>query len=224
MTSMQSNQWIWAALLLTACLLSCTDQELAPKAAPNHGLSAQYTPQAGDLIFQSSPHSPLVDLIEGASESHYSHCGILAQENGQWVVYEASRTVVATPYDTFINRGRGQGFAVYRFKDAYQGNIPDIIEKTHAYLGQPYDFRYRLDEEHIYCSELIYKAFEKVTGQPLGKLTKMSDLKWQPYEKLIKELEGGPVPLDRQIITPIDLALAEQLEPVFSKGFEITTP
>jgi len=140
----------------------------------------------------------------------------------QWVVYEAAQEVKATPIDTFIDRGRGGGFAAYRFRAAYQNDIPAILSKTRGYLGRPYDFRYRLDEEHIYCSELIYKAFEQTTGETMGDLVRLRDLNWQPFEALIVQLDNGPVPLDREIITPIDLALAEQLEVVYAQDFEVT--
>lgn len=207
-------------LLITLGLIGCaesanSDSKKAP--AP----SAGYTPQVGDVIFQSSGHTELVDMIEGVSESHYSHCGIVDRHDGKWVVYEAARQVSTTPLKMFIDRGRGDGFAAYRFKTAYQDDIPAIIEKTRAYLGRPYDFRYRLDEEHIYCSELIYKAFEQTTGEKMGELIRLGDTGWQPYERLIKQLENGPVPIDRMIITPIDLALAEQLEMIYSVDFEV---
>lgn len=208
---------IMSLLVLSAC---SSETDGASKKSP--ATNEDYAPQVGDVIFQSSGHTDLVDMIEGVSESHYSHCGIVDQHDGQWVVIEAGREVKETPLDKFIDRGRGEGFAAYRFKAAYRDDIPTILEKTRGYLGRPYDFRYRLDEEHIYCSELIYKAFEQTTGEKMGKLIRLGDTAWQPYEALILKLEDGPVPMDRMIITPIDLALAEQLEVVYARDFEVT--
>lgn len=203
-------------------ILSACSSETDGASKKQSAADEDYTPQVGDVIFQSSGHTDLVDMIEGASDSHYSHCGIVDQVDGQWVVYEAGRQVKATPLDAFLDRGRGEGYAAYRFKAAYEDDIPTILSKTRAYLGRPYDFRYRLDDEHIYCSELIYKAFEQTTGETMGELMRLGDMNWQPYEALIVQLEGGPVPLDRLIITPIDLALAEQLEVVYARDFEVT--
>ena len=210
-------------LVITTGLLGCSESPgNTGEAETEPEPPAEYTPRVGDVIFQSSEKTALIEMIEGASGSHYSHCGIVDQVDGQWVVYEAADTVTATPLEVFIDRGRGDGFAAYRFKKDYQDDIPTIIEKTRVYLGRPYDFRYRMDDEHIYCSELIYKAFAKSTGQTLGELVRLGDLEWKPYEPLILELESGPPPLDRLIITPIDLALAEQLEVVYSRDFEVT--
>lgn len=181
----------------------------------------RYQPQEGDVIFQSLPHSRLVTAIEGATRSPFSHCGIVAQEDGRWVVYEALRPVGPTPLGDFIGRGRGGAFEVYRFQAEQQQHIPQVLANVRKYLGRPYDERYRLDDnaEAIYCSELIYLAYHQATGERLGKLVTLGELKWQPYLELIEQIENGPPPLDRQIITPRDLAAAEQLEKVYSFGF-----
>ena len=176
-----------------------------------------YSPQEGDILFQSLPRSRLVNAIEGVSESAYSHCGIVAKQDGGWIVYEAYRNVEATPLREFIFRGRNQGFAVYRFKPAYQQFIPATIDKVQTFLGRPYDVRYRMDDDYIYCTELIYKAYRASSGgQQLGELVRLGDLNWRPYESTIKHFERGPVPLDRGITTPKAMAQADQLELVFA--------
>ncbi len=179
-----------------------------------------YSPQEGDILFQSLPHSPLVDAIEGASGSPYSHCGIVADDDGRWVVLEAYRNVEVTPLREFIFRGRGQGFAVYRLRTDQRHHIPATIANAKSYLGRPYDSRYRMDDERIYCSELIYKAYRDATGQPLGPLVTLGELSWQPYEQTITDFERGPAPLDREMITPKHMAQAEQLELVTAFNIE----
>ena len=177
----------------------------------------QYTPQEGDIIFQSLPRSRLVNAIEGVSRSPYSHCGLVAREEGRWVVYEALHGVEATPLREFLFRGRRRAFAVYRLKAVHQWCMPAMIEQAKTYLGRPYDVRYRMDDEQIYCSELIYKAFAAASdGQQLGTLVQLGDLNWQPWQETIRYFEGGPVPLEREMITPRNLAEASQLERVFS--------
>lgn len=180
----------------------------------------RYAPQEGDIVFQSLPHSRLVDAIEGVSGSSYSHCGIVGKENGAWVVYEAFHDVEVTPLATFLFRGRNQGFAVYRLKGEHQKHVPALLQNVKKYLGRPYDVRYRMDDECIYCSELIYKAYRDTSGDDLGELVRLGDLPWRPHETTIMHFEGGPVPLDREMITPKDLAKAGQLERVFVHELE----
>jgi uncharacterized protein YycO len=182
----------------------------------------RYAPAEGDVIFQSLPHGPIVWAIEGVTRSPYSHCGIVAKQDGRWIVYEAYEEVSATPLRTFLFRGRGGGFAVYRLRSPYREHIPRTLECCTAYLGRPYDIRYRLDDEAIYCSELVYKAYRDAThGQQLGRLVRFGDMNWRPYETLIEQVEGGAVPVDREMITPVDLAKAPQLEPVFSHQLRV---
>lgn len=180
-----------------------------------------YEPKPGDMIFQSLSRNKLVNAIEGVTESRISHCGIVGREGGRWVVYEAySGGVQATPLRAYLFRGRGYGYAVHRLKPEYQSYVPETLRCAQTYLGRPYDIRYRLDDEKIYCSELIYKAYRQASGDALGQLVRFGDLNWQPHESAITYFEGGPVPLDREMITPIDLSKAPQLEKVYSFNFE----
>ena len=185
---------------------------------------ARYEPREGDVIFQSLPHGPVVWAIEGVTRSPYSHCGIVGREDDRWIVYEAIGRVRVTPLRDYLERGRGGGFAVYRLQDEFTDHVPATLACCRAYLGRPYDIRYRLDDEKIYCSELIYKAFRDATqGRELGTLSRFGDMDWGAYEPLIRQIEGGPVPVDRMMITPVGLARASQLEPVFSHNLPVET-
>lgn len=183
---------------------------------------ASYSPQEGDVIFQSLPYSPVVAAIEGGTKSPLSHCGIVAREDGRWVVYEALAPVGPTALGDFIARGRNRAFLVKRLRVDEQLHVPAMLASVRTLRGRPYDTRYRLDDEResIYCSELIWLAYQDATGgKSLGKLITLGELKWQPYERLIEQLEGAKPPLERPMITPRDLARAEQLEIAFSYGY-----
>ncbi len=183
-----------------------------------------YAPEEGDVLFQSLPHSRLVNAIEGVTDSPYSHCGIVSKRDGQWVVYEAIQDVRATPLREFLARGRNQGFAAYRLKPKFRKHIPDTIKHVRGLLGRPYDVRYRMDDEYIYCSELVYKGYQKASGEGLGKLVRLGDMNWRPYQSTIEFYENGPVPHDREMITPKDLAKARQLKLVQSHNLAIANP
>jgi hypothetical protein len=176
---------------------------------------AGYEPQEGDIAFQSLPHNPLIDAIEGASGSPFSHCGILHRAGTDWVVIEAIGPVRESPLREWIAQGREKSYAVYRLKEKYRGKIPDFIEAAQGYKGRPYDIHYDMDDVAIYCSELIYKAFRKATGEELGKLQTLGELKWQPHAAVIRQIEGGTVPLERKMITPRSMSEAAQLERVY---------
>lgn len=178
----------------------------------------RYAPQDGDIVFQSLPSSRLSRAIEGATRSRFSHCGIVAREDGRWVVYEAYRGVGPTPLAEWLSRGQEGGFVVYRLKESHRIHIPAMLSATRSYLGRPYDVRYRWDDEKIYCSELVFKAYEEASGESLGRRVRLGDLKWKPFTATIEHYEGGPPPLEREMITPRDLAKASQLEEVYRFG------
>jgi hypothetical protein len=182
--------------------------------------SRDYMPREGDIIFQSLPRGPVVRAIEGATHSPYSHCGIVGKdEGGNWVVYEALHGVEITPLPKFLDRGRGGGFAVYRLKASEQAHVPAVLTNVKTHLGKPYDIHYDWDDEKIYCSELIYKAYAAATGGELGRIVKFGELDWQPYQDVVLQIESD-VPVDRPMITPRDLAKAEQLEMVVKFAIE----
>lgn len=182
----------------------------------------KYDPQEGDIVFQSLPRNALVDVIEAVTESSYSHCGIVDFLDGEWVVHEAYDRVETTPLATFLDRGRNDGFAVYRLKQEFREAVPRILESTQPMLGRQYDAWYRMDDRRIYCSELIFKAYRSATGEELGTLVRIGDLRWKPFEETIVQLAEGPVPVGRVVITPKHIALAPQLELVMS--FNIAEP
>lgn len=201
---------------LAFCILAGCLPEKKGVAVP-----AEYAPQAGDFVFQSLAHNPLIDSIEGSTGSPFSHCGIVKKRDvvkphdPQWVVIEAIGPVKETRLPHWIAQGRGSAFVVYRLREPLAGKIPAIIAAAGRYAGRPYDIHYDLDDEKIYCSELLYKAVRDATGQKLGKIRKLGELNWRPYEQVIRQIENGGLPLDRDMITPRDFSEAPELREVF---------
>ena len=179
-----------------------------------------YEPKEGDLYFQSLPRNAVVNAIEGASESPYSHCGILVRMDDAWFVLEAIGPVRETPLAKWIKQARDKHYDVFRLGAKHAGIIPEFIKAARKYMGRPYDIRYRMDDEKIYCSELIFKGYRDATGESLGKLVKFGDLKWVRHTPVILAIEGS-IPLNRIMITPRHLSEAKQLEKVFSSKEKI---
>ncbi|MCK5851817.1 hypothetical protein KAH27_02200 [bacterium] len=178
-----------------------------------------YKPQEGDIIFQSLPKGILVNIIEGVTHSPFSHCGVVIKENNKWVVNEAIGDVHSTPLWIWILRGRSLATEVFRVKNPYSKFIPDFIKALDKYQGRTYDINYKMDEENIYCSELVFKAFRDVSKIELGKLYSLGELDWIPYKNDIEYIEGGTVPTNRIMITPKHLSEAEELKKVYSFGY-----
>ena len=199
------------ALLLVACVFlgACAGKK-APAAA-----FRDYSPRDGDFLFQSLPHNAVIDAIEGCTESPFSHCGIVVNRGGQWKVVQAIGPVKETPLPVWIAQGRGNAYVAYRLRAPLDASIPEIIAAAVRYSGRPYDIHYELDDAKIYCSELLWKATRDATGVRLGKMQKLGELKWQPYEKVIREIENGGLPLEREMITPRAVTEDQRLAEVY---------
>lgn len=201
--------WLTIGICFGLALLSCGSE--------NPG---GYKPVEGDVIFQSFGRDELSQTIEGATDSRYSHCGIVARQGGEWVVLEAVGPVKATALSDWTARGVERAFAVFRLRNEHRKHIEGMIAAAREFKGRPYDIHFEMGDNKIYCSELVYKAFKNAGGGELGKLQKLGDLKWKPHEEFIRKIENGGLPLDRVMITPRALSEASQLEKVFSKGFD----
>ncbi len=173
-----------------------------------------YAKQEGDILFQSLPHGELVDAIEGITRSPWSHCGVLIQRDGKWVVVEALGEVRETPLSDWIVRSRGGHFAARRVKGLTPSDRQHLKDALARFMGRPYDFSYAPDDKAIYCSELVYKAYETASHRSLGQWQKLGELNWKPFEGFVRQMEGGALPLGRPMITPAAVADCGELERV----------
>ena len=198
--------------ILALALASCSTGSKSKRAT-------SYEPTEGDILFQSLPNAAgmdLVDAIEGSTNSPYSHCGMVFQEGGEWKVIEAIGPVKITPLKSYVARGRGGKVWAYRLDESNRKHVPAALAAMRKDLGKPYDPRYRFDDEAIYCSELIWRGWKSASGKELGKAVTLGSLNWEPYQPVIEAIEGrGNLPLDREMITPRDMAKAKELSLVF---------
>jgi hypothetical protein len=204
---------MWRAFI-TIFVFALSSCHKTPSAAPS---KADYQPRAGDIIFQSLNGSDLGAVIESATKSPFSHCGIVTKQGDAWMVLEAIGPVQEIPLAYWILRGKNMKYDVFRLDDRYQATIPNFIENARAYLGCPYDIQYEFDDAKIYCSELIFKAFKQATTEALGKVVELGTLDWKDNEDFIRRITGGDLPLNRLMITPADLAKAKQLHHVYKE-------
>lgn len=173
----------------------------------------------GDLIFQTSL-STQSKAIQLATQSKYSHCGIVFVSNGKYSVLEAVQPVKTTPLDEWIARGKGKHFVVKRLKNAARVFTPELIQKMkkegNNLLGKNYDLSFEWSDERIYCSELIWKIYQRSTGIEIGKLQKLGDfdLSNPIVKKKIKERYGNNIPINEIVISPKSIYESELLETI----------
>ena len=200
----------YLALALLGCLAGC----LLGKSGSTQDLSI-YDFRQGDILLQHIP-SHLCSVIADVTQSQYSHCGIVVYRRGEAFVLEAIGPVKCTSLRKWLGQGASRLFTQLRVKEATAEQIAGVVAEAKKMLGKPYDIQYELDENKIYCSELIYKAFLRGGSVEVGSKQRLGDMKWRLHEKFIRHLTGGELPLDREIVTPQALVDSPATESVYS--------
>ena len=164
----------------------------------------------GDVIFQTtqSKQSPLIQL---ATRSKISHCGIVVMRNGKPYVLETLNTLKLTPLDKFVARSKG---GKYWLKRSDKENIK--IKYDH-YLGKSYDVAFRLDNDIYYCSELVYDIYKKQLGIELCVPKKIDNYLifcTDRLPKIKKEMQRRGIKKEQYAVAPVDLFRSNKLRRV----------
>lgn len=161
----------------------------------------------GDIVFHTSRSAQSV-AIQKATHSKYSHMGIIFFRDGSPFVYEAIKTVQYTPLKKWIARGDGTHYVVKRLREADRmltaGAVAKLREAAARFQGKAYDFTFEWSDTRIYCSELVWKVYDRGLGMQVGRLQKLRDFDLSdPIVKAkMKERYGKHVPMDETVISP----------------------
>lgn len=168
--------------------------------------TADYQPLDGDIIFQSS-QSNQSKAIEQATKSPYSHMGIIFIKNGKPYVFEAASKVVYTPFDKWVNRGKNRKYIIKRLKDhaLSQKEIANLKRVAHSFENKPYDIWFGWDDKYIYCSELVWKIYNKALNLKIGQLQRIKDfnLSAPAVKQKLTERYGDKIPYQETVISPV---------------------
>jgi hypothetical protein len=177
----------------------------------------------GDLVFHTS-RSEQSQAIQLATHSPWSHCGLLYQEeDGKWWVLEAMQPVKVTPLMEWTGRGRGDHYVVKRLRDAATALTPAALQQMKAIgrtlVGRDYDATFGWSDERIYCSELIYKVYERGLHRQLGTLQKLGDfdLSNPAVQAKLRERYGNKLPLAETVISPVSIFNSPELVTVLTR-------
>ena len=167
---------------------------------------ANYQPHDGDVIFQSS-QSNQSKAIEQATNSPYSHVGIIFIKNGRPYVFEAASKVIYTPLDKWINRGKNKTYVIKRLKNhsLSQQEITSLKQVANKFENKPYDIWFGWDDKYIYCSELVWKIYNRALKLKIGQLQTIKDfnLSSPAVKQKLKERYGNNIPYQETVISPV---------------------
>lgn len=163
----------------------------------------------GDLVFQDLDCGPLCDAIEAVTEGYkqrdFSHVAIIIKENGRLRAIEAIGTEVRTiSIDSLFQRTPNENkYLVMRLNEEYLSRSKNISKKSLQYLGKKYDDRFIMNNDSLYCSELVYEVYNTAIKSQIFDLQAMTYKEpgtdkyfdaWVEYYKSLKSFipEGMP--------------------------------
>lgn len=173
----------------------------------------------GDIIFHSSS-SEQCKAVQIATNSIYSHCGIIFKTGNDYNVLEAVQPVIITPLNEWIKRGNDGKYVIRRLIKADSVITDDVrrkmVETGKSFLGKNYDLTFEWSDDRIYCSELVWKIYKRAANIEVGKLQSLKSFNLQDkrVQKIMKERYGNNIPYDEQVISPVAIFKSDLLKTV----------
>lgn len=174
----------------------------------------RYDLREGDIVFQGNAGAQS-DAVRAATGSPFTHCGLVFKNDGRFMVLEAIHPVQVTSLERFINRSIPGSFHAKRLRKPVD---PASLAKGRSWAanqaGLPYDMLFRWDDDKLYCSEFVWKAYAKAGVELCEKRSFRSyDLEAPAVKKIVDLRYGGidKLPLDEPAVSPGDLASSKLL-------------
>jgi len=204
-----TKHFLKLSFILFVAVTACENPKSKESEASTSEVTAQQkdTLMEGDILFQIST-SGQGKAIQLATHSQYSHCGILFKEKNKWMVFEGVQPVKSTPLAKWIARGDKEHYVVKRLKKATELLTPEVKSNIKAeakkFIGKNYDLTFEWSDDRIYCSELVYKIYNRGAGISIGTLQELQDfdLSHPIVLQKIKERYGNKIPLHETVISP----------------------
>jgi uncharacterized protein YycO len=163
--------------------------------------------QTGDIVFQDFEfgNSRAIKLI---SNSEYSHVGMIVKQDNQTYVYEAVQPVGLCPFADWKDRNPDGKYLIRRLKNANEiltsSKVEALKSAMQTYIGKDYDGLFAWSDKRMYCSEVLWKIYQKALNIEAGKLQQLGDLDFSNpiVKRKLEEIYQGEIPVDETVISP----------------------
>ena len=174
--------------------------------------------KTGDIVFISNS-SGQGRAIQLATKSKYTHVGIVFIEKGIPYVYHAVEPVTKSTFKEFVSFGADGKCVVKRLKDASTltaATNEQMRKMAEGLLGKHYDIYFDWKDNEWYCSEFVWKLFNRNYKMEVGKLGPLKDfdLTSKEVQSAMKKRYGNDIPYNGLMISPEDMFNSPLLEEV----------
>jgi hypothetical protein len=157
---------------------------------------------------------PLSQFIARATDSPFSHTGIVTVVDGKIEVYDCSSAgIQRAPFEVWMLDCTGS-MGVKRLKPEHRHHIPGVISFCRRVFEQqvPFDYGFKIDDNEFYCLELTEKAFRS-QGLKLSQPIRIGD--WEHLNRYFLTALAIPFFSGKVLSSPITLE-----QPVYVPGNE----
>jgi hypothetical protein len=170
----------------------------------------------GDIIFIVST-SGQGKAIQLATKSKFTHVGIIFHENGKAKVYHAVEPVSVNTVEEFVGMSADGKYEIRRLKNdsvLTKETIAAMLKEAKSHVGTHYDIYFNWKDNELYCSEFVWKLYNRHTKLEVGKLRPMKDfdLSSPIVKEIMKKRYGNNIPYDEKMISPGDMYGSELLK------------
>lgn len=158
-----------------------------------------YELQTGDILFRESVSAKLSQAIDEVTQTdsatHFSHMGLVELNGKEASILHANPSggTCRISLHEFCNPKEDTvRVVIYRLKNQFKASIPNAINIAKNMLGKPYNYSYILSNDSHYCSDFVYKAFEKDSIFEMNPMTFISpetgefSKTWEDYYQKLK--------------------------------------
>lgn len=207
-------------LLIIGCFFTCLAIQTKVSLRKDASLKQKSIPlnlfKEGDIIFQTT-ESRQCKAVQVVTKSIYSHVGIVFKNKEEWMVCEAVQPVKHTPLKTWVSNGKEGKYVVKRLENRDSFLTSTVLQKMKkigkGYIGKNYDLLFGWSDNKIYCSELVWKIYNKGANIKVGELQKLKDfdLSQGIVKEIVEERYGDNIPWEETVISPANIFKSNNL-------------
>ena len=175
----------------------------------------------GDVILQSIGQTTFGKLIQVATHSRYDHVGIVFRHGGKLCVFEGtSPKAKFTPIAEFVAHNPKGEYLLRRAVDGEKKLTSEIIGKMKTEAerleNMPYDMAFGWSDDAVYCSEVVWKVYQRGAAVELCATKKFKDfdLRDPRVKKKLNEIHGKTIPYEETVVAPSDLETTARLQTI----------
>ena len=171
--------------------------------------------EPGDVVLQQLACGLRCHFITDITHTRYTNVGLVLEQNGERVVWDAFGRVDAMPLGDWIDRGKKERIAVYR-PDGVAAKLAALAAAAKALEGTRYDPDFEWDDSRMYPAEFVAKVFARA-GLPLVEPHALGKGAFGAHAHSVVGLTEGKLTEETPMVMPVDFVRSPKLNKIIDQ-------